>query len=79
MHNPRQGPMELETLKRYLARAHNNSEERASRWGHRSTTAYLEAWKWCCAVEAGETTARPSWLAQRAISAVTEVCPLEFS
>jgi hypothetical protein len=76
---PQQGPMELETLRRYLARAHNNSQERASRWGHQSTGAYLEAWNWCNAVQAGHTTARPSWLAQRAISAVTEVCPLNFA
>jgi hypothetical protein len=79
VHAPQQGPMELETLRRYLARAHNNSQDRASRWGHRPTGAYLEAWNWCNDTQAGTTTARPSWLAQRAISAVTEVCPLNFT
>lgn len=71
--------MELETLRRYLARAHNNSQDRASRWGHRPTSAYLEAWNWCNGIQSGATAARPSWLAQRAISAVTEVCPLSFT
>ena len=76
---PQQGPMELETLRRYLARAHNNSQDRAARWGHRPTSAYLEAWTWCNAIQAGATAARPSWLAQRAISAIPEVCPLNFT
>ena len=76
---PQQGPMEFDVLRRYLARAHNNSQDRASRWGHRPTSAYLEAWNWCNDIEAGATTARHSWLAQRAISAVTEVCPLNFA
>ncbi len=76
---PAQGPMELTTLTRYLARAHENSCKRASQWGHQPTSAYLEAWNWCNATAAGLTTARPSWLAQRAISAITEVCPLEFT
>lgn len=71
--------MELTTLTQYLARAHNNSCDRASRWGHHPTSAYLEAWNWCNATAAGRTTARPSWLAQRAISAIAEVCPLEFT
>ena len=71
--------MELETLRRYLARAHNNSQDRAARWGHRPTSAYLEAWNWCNAIQAGATAARPSWLAQRAISAIPEVCPLNFT
>jgi hypothetical protein len=79
VHAPQQGPMEFDVLRRYLARAHNNSQDRASRWGHRPTSAYLEAWNWCNDTEAGRTTARPSWLAQRAISAVTEVCPLNFA
>ena len=76
---PQQGPMELETLRRYLARAHNNSMDRASRWGHHGTSAYLEAWNWCNAIQAGTTAAKPSWLAQRAISAIPEVCPLNFT
>ena len=76
---PQQGPMELETLRRYLARAHNNSQDRASRWGHHGTSAYLEAWNWCNAIQSGATAARPSWLAQRAISAIPEVCPLNFT
>ena len=76
---PQQGPMELETLRRYLARAHNNSQDRASRWGHHGTSAYLEAWNWCNAIQSGATAARPSWLAQRAISAIPEVCPLNFA
>ena len=76
---PQQGPMELETLRRYLARAHNNSQNRASRWGHHGTSAYLEAWNWCNAIQSGATAARPSWLAQRAISAIPEVCPLNFA
>lgn len=78
-HAAHQGPMELSTLRNYLARAHNNSCNRAAKWGHHPTTAYLEAWNWCNATEAGLTTARPSWLAQRAISAIAEVCPLEFT
>lgn len=78
-HAAHQGPMELSTLRKYLARAHNNSCNRAAKWGHHPTTAYLEAWNWCNATEAGLTTARPSWLAQRAISAIAEVCPLEFT
>ena len=76
---PHQGPMELGTLTRYLARAHNNSCSRAAKWGHKHTNAYLEAWNWCNATTAGLTIARPSWLAQRAISAIAEVCPLEFT
>lgn len=75
---PHQGPMELGTLAQYLARAHNNSCARAAKWGHKRNDAYLEAWNWCWQTAAGKTTARPSWLAQRAISAIAEVCPLEF-
>jgi len=77
-HAPQQGPMELSTLTRYLARAHNNSCNRAARWGHQGTNAYLEAWNWCNATAAGLTTAKPSWLAQRAISACQDVCPMDW-
>lgn len=77
-HAPQQGPMELGTLTRYLARAHNRSCERSARWGHYPFSGYLEAWNWCNAVTAGLTTARPSWLAQRAINACQEVCPMDW-
>ena len=79
MNAPQQGPMDLETLTRYLARAHNNECRDAAQWGRKVTLAYLQAWNWCQAVKAGQTTARPSWLARRAIARVTDLCPLEFT
>ena len=75
---PHQGPMELGTLTKYLARAHNNTCAYAAQWGRKEFSGYLEAWNWCNAIAAGSTTASPSWLAQRAISRTVEICSIDF-
>jgi len=74
-----QGPMELQVLARYLARAHNNDCQRSAEWGWKVGTANLEAWNWCQAYMAGQTTARPSWLARQAITRVIGHCSLDFT
>ena len=75
---PQQGPMELATLARYLARAHNRNCESSARWGLAGTNRYLEGWKWCQAVAVGAGTPRPGWLAQRAIFEINQVCSIDF-
>jgi hypothetical protein len=77
-HSPQQGPMELATLARYLARAHNRNCENSARWGLKGTNRYLEAWNFCNATAAGLATPRPGWLAQRAIQEIIEVCSIDF-
>lgn len=79
MNAPQQGPIELDTLIRYLARAHNNECRRAAQWGRTVTLAYLEGWNWCQAIKTGQAVGRPGWLARMAIAEVTNLCPLEFT